>query len=170
MYMDFVGCAWGIRYIGYMMACFHAANSSCSFLSGWLVKYVDRLYIFIFAGLLHASTLLAMFFWHPTPDHAWAFFVVAGAWGICDAVWQAQVNGLLGVLSEGKEEAAFSAYKVTESVGFVLAYFISSRLCTVYKLGILMALLLSGVTAYFVLEFLLRKKRVSTRDRRSEKS
>ncbi|CAG0902328.1 unnamed protein product, partial [Darwinula stevensoni] len=166
---DFVGCAWGIRYIGYMMACFHAANSSCSFLSGWLVKYVDRLYIFIFAGLLHASTLLALFFWHPSPDHAWAFFVVAGAWGICDAVWQAQVNGLLGVLSKGKEKEAFSAYKVTESLGFVVAFFISSRLCTVYKLSLLVAFLVLGMIAYFILEYIEAKSSRETKLKKEDR-
>jgi hypothetical protein len=31
--------------------------------------------------------------WKPTPDNPVVFFIIAGIWGIADAIWQTQING-----------------------------------------------------------------------------
>lgn len=34
-----------------------------------------------------------MLFWRPHPDNKLVFYVIAGLWGVGDAVWQTQING-----------------------------------------------------------------------------
>ena len=49
-------------------------------------------------------------------------FVLAALWGIADAIWQTQINALYGNLFPSKEEAAFSNYRLWESLGFVISF------------------------------------------------
>ena len=49
-------------------------------------------------------------------------FVLAALWGVGDAIWQTQINALYGVLFASQEEAAFSNYRLWESIGFLIAF------------------------------------------------
>ena len=49
-------------------------------------------------------------------------YVLAALWGVGDAIWQTQINALYGVLFASKEEAAFSNYRLWESIGFIVAF------------------------------------------------
>ena len=49
-------------------------------------------------------------------------YVMAGMWGIGDGIWQTQINALYGVLFYSQEEAAFSNYRLWESLGFVISF------------------------------------------------
>ena len=50
-------------------------------------------------------------------------------------------------------EAAFSNYRLWESLGFVIAFAYSSYLCTRIKLGVLTAMLLLGMLGYIYIEY-----------------
>jgi hypothetical protein len=49
-------------------------------------------------------------------------YVLAALWGAADAIWQTQINALYGVLFAKNEEAAFSNYRLWESLGFLFAF------------------------------------------------
>lgn len=49
--------------------------------------------IFIFGALVNVAMIIVMLVWIPDPDSPIMFFVVAGFWGIGDAIWQTQING-----------------------------------------------------------------------------
>ena len=49
-------------------------------------------------------------------------YLVAALWGIADAIWQTQITSLYGVLFAKNEEAAFSNYRLWESLGFLFAF------------------------------------------------
>ncbi len=49
-------------------------------------------------------------------------YVLAALWGVADAIWQTQINALYGVLFAKNEEAAFSNYRLWESLGFLFAF------------------------------------------------
>ena len=51
-----------------------------------------------------------------------AVFILAALWGVGDAIWQTQINALYGILFPSKEEAAFSNYRLWESIGFIIAF------------------------------------------------
>ncbi|GLH03530.1 UNC93-like protein [Gryllus bimaculatus] len=89
----FVSCAWGIRYIGYVMICYGAANSAAALVGGWAVKATGRPPVVLTAAVLHSALLLGLLHWRPHPDDAPLFFALAAVWGACDGVWNVQVNG-----------------------------------------------------------------------------
>jgi hypothetical protein len=68
-----------------------------------------------------------------------------------------------GVIFKSEEEAAFSNYRLWESLGFAIAYAYSNYICTGVKLYLLLIYLSFGVSGYGLIEFGLRtgeKKKV----------
>lgn len=125
-----------------------------------------------------------MLFWRPHPENPLIFFAIAGLWGVGDAVWQTQINGMLfihrwylwcyfesfqflmsissaglyGLLFRRNKEAAFSNYRLWESAGFVIAYAYSTTLCARMKLYVLFGNLVLGVIGYIIVEIRHRRK------------
>ncbi|KAI4797980.1 hypothetical protein KUCAC02_024723 [Chaenocephalus aceratus] len=134
---NYVTCALGIHYVGYVMMCFGATNSVCSFLFGRLARYTGRAALLLFAALTNFSCIIALLFWRPHPDQLPIFFVFPALWGMADAIWQTQTN-----------EAAFANYRMWESLGFVIAFAYSTSLCLETKLYILLSFLVLTVITY----------------------
>lgn len=59
-----------------------------------------------------------------------------------------------------ESEAAFSNYRLWESVGFIIAYAYSAFICTSVKAYILTGVLVLGMTGYFITENNIRKAKV----------
>uniref|UniRef100_A0A8C5DPI0 Protein unc-93 homolog A n=1 Tax=Gouania willdenowi TaxID=441366 RepID=A0A8C5DPI0_GOUWI len=150
---NYVTCALGIHYIGFVMMCFAAVNSVCSFLFGKLAQYTGRMALFTLAAVANFSCIIALLFWRPHPDQMPVFFVFPALWGMADAIWQTQTNALYGILFQKDKEAAFANYRMWESLGFVLAFAYSSFLCLEYKLYILLAMLVLAFITYPIVEF-----------------
>ncbi|XP_078226979.1 protein unc-93 homolog A isoform X4 [Callithrix jacchus] len=68
---SYVTCALGIQFVGYVMICFSAADALCSVLCGKVSQYAGRVALY-----------------------------VLGLWGVADAVWQTQNNGIKKQLKE----------------------------------------------------------------------
>ncbi|XP_011868650.1 PREDICTED: UNC93-like protein [Vollenhovia emeryi] len=150
---SFVSCAWGISNIGYVMICFGVTNAIAALATGAIVKLTGRKPVMIFAFCLHLSLFIYMLQWKPTPDQGIIFFLLSGLWGVCDSVWLVQVNALSGILFPGREEAAFSNFRLWESTGSVITYVYSPYLCTGTKLYILIGILCVGIVGYGVIEW-----------------
>lgn len=154
----YVSCALGIRSIGYVMICFGVVNAICSLIFGTMMKYIGRFPILIMGAALHLGLVVWLLIWKPHPESPTAFFVISGLWGVGDAVWQTQINGLYGTLFRRNKEAAFSNYRLWESAGFVVAYAYSNHLCARMKLYVMLVVLLIGVAGYIVVEILHKRK------------
>nr|XP_061806424.1 protein unc-93 homolog A-like [Nerophis lumbriciformis] len=150
---NYVTCALGIHYVGFVMMCFGASNSLCSFLFGRLARYTGRALLFLLAAVANFSCIIALLFWRPHPDELGIFFVFPALWGMADAVWQTQTNALYGILFPADKEAAFANYRMWESLGFVIAFAYSTFLCLEYKLYILLTVLLLTAVTYPVVEY-----------------
>lgn len=61
-------------------------------------------------------------------------------------------SGLYGTLFRRNKEAAFSNYRLWESVGFVIAYAYSTHLCCRMKLYVQLTILLAGFILYVIVE------------------
>jgi hypothetical protein len=61
------------------------------------------------------------------------------------------------VLFPKSEEAAFSNYRLWESVGFIIAFAYSQYICVDAKLYVLVAILSLGMAGYGVVEVLQRR-------------
>ena len=53
----------------------------------------SRIPVFIFGAAVNIGLIAAMYVWVPHPDEKIVFFVIAGLWGVADAIWQTQING-----------------------------------------------------------------------------
>ncbi|XP_072767165.1 UNC93-like protein [Anoplolepis gracilipes] len=154
----YISCALGVHRVGYVMICFGVVNAGCSLLFGSLMKFVGRQPLMALGAIVHASLVVVLLMWKPHPENPYVFYSVSGLWGVGDAVWQTQVNGLYGTLFRRNKEAAFSNYRLWESAGFVIAYAYSTHLCARMKLYVLLTVLITGTTGYIIVELLHRRK------------
>ncbi|XP_074541238.1 protein unc-93 homolog A isoform X1 [Halichoeres trimaculatus] len=150
---NYVTCALGIHYVGFIMMCFGATNSICSFLFGRLAQYVGRATLFLLAALSNLGVVIALLYWRPHPEELPVFFVFPALWGMADAIWQTQTNALYGILFPRDKEAAFANYRMWESLGFVIAFAYSTFLCLEHKLYILLTVLVLTVITYPIVEY-----------------
>ncbi|XP_003702461.1 UNC93-like protein [Megachile rotundata] len=154
----YISCALGVHKVGYVMICFGVVNAACSLLFGSLMKFVGRQPLMVLGAIVHVSLVVVLLHWKPNPENPYVFYSVSGLWGVGDAVWQTQVNGLYGTLFRRNKEAAFSNYRLWESAGFVIAYAYSTHLCARMKLYVMLTVLLVGTMGYFIVELLHRRK------------
>ncbi|XP_029172608.1 UNC93-like protein [Nylanderia fulva] len=154
----YISCALGVHRVGYVMICFGVVNAGCSLLFGSIMKFVGRQPLMALGAIVHASLIVVLLIWKPHPDNPYVFYSVSGLWGVGDAVWQTQVNGLYGTLFRRNKEAAFSNYRLWESAGFVIAYAYSTHLCARMKLYVMLTVLIIGTIGYIIVELLHRRK------------
>ncbi|XP_045447914.1 UNC93-like protein [Melitaea cinxia] len=150
----FVGCAYGISNIGFVMICFGVFNALAAPVAGAVVKLTGRYPVMLTALLLNLCLLSSLILWRPDPDQWLLFFVLAAIWGIADAVWLVQVNALSGILFPGNEEAAYSNFRLWEATGSVLSYASAPYLCVRTRLYILLGLLILGFGGYTTIEMM----------------
>lgn len=155
----YVSCALGIPSVGYVMICFGVVNAVCSVVFGTLMKYIGRFPLMALGAIVHAVLVIILLYWRPHPDFPLVFFAISGLWGVGDAVWQTQVNGLYGTLFRRNKEAAFSNYRLWESAGFVVAYAYSTHLCARMKLYVMLTVLIIGSVGYCIVEILHKRKK-----------
>ncbi|XP_052817426.1 protein unc-93 homolog A-like isoform X2 [Mya arenaria] len=161
---SYVSCSVGIWNVGYVMICYGVVDAFCSFTFGRLVQYVGHIPFFILAFVVHISCQITLLLWLPNPDQFYVFFILAAMWGIGDAVIQTQVNALYGWLFSDNPEAAFSNYRLWESVGFIIAFGYSFNLCTSVKLYFCIGNLVVGMVLYGVVEVLQRRSKSKSFD------
>ncbi|XP_023230363.1 UNC93-like protein isoform X1 [Centruroides sculpturatus] len=148
----YIACSLGVYRIGLVAICFGVVNALVSLASGPLVKLIGRMAIFLIATAANLATVISLLYWKPKPDAIVIYFVIAGVWGLADAVWQTQINAFYGILFKNNEEAAFSNYRMWESIGFSIAFAYSSYLCVELKIYILLGFLIVGIIGYLIIE------------------
>ncbi|NXQ58864.1 UN93A protein, partial [Anthoscopus minutus] len=159
---EYMTCALGIQYVGYMMICFAGVNSLCSLLFGKISQFTGRKLLFALAAVMNTACMIALLLWKPHPKQLPVFFVIPALWGLSDAVWQTQTNAIYGILFEKNMEAAFANYRLWESVGFVIAFAYSTKLQVYVKIYILLSVLVLSMVTYGVVEYLETKSSPGT--------
>jgi len=154
----YVSCGLGVHMVGYVMICFGACDALCSIAFTPLVKRIGRVPVFTLAAVVNGVAIAVMMLWTPHPDQLGVFFLIPALWGISDAVWQTQINALYGVVFPGQSEAAFSNYRLWESLGFIINYATQGALCNTNKLYIVIAFLCVGIAGYYTVEVMERRK------------
>ncbi|CAH2048730.1 unnamed protein product, partial [Iphiclides podalirius] len=167
----FVSCVIGTGNIGFVMITFGIANAVGCIVTGYISKvgkYTEpgrvlavtgRFPLICMAVILQAGLLVSILTWKPHPGDAYLLYVIAVLWGLCDSVWIIQINAYYGVLFPGREEAAFSSYRLWESFGYIIAYVMSPYLRAEAKIYLLIAMMTVGTTCYFVVEYMDRRKK-----------
>ncbi|XP_046556131.1 UNC93-like protein [Haliotis rubra] len=160
---SFITCTLGIHYVGYIMICYGVVDALCSFLFGQLVKNVGHIPFFVLAFVLHGSCQIVFLLWDPDGTSLYVYYVIAGIWGMGDAVVQTQINALYGLLFKDNVEAGFANYRLWESIGFIIQYAYNDYICTSTKLYISIAILLTGMIGYAIVEILHRREETSAK-------
>ena len=62
------------------------------------------------------------------------------------------ITAFYGVIFPAEEEAAFSNYRLWESIGFIIAYAYSTSICVDAKLYVLIGVLAAGMAGYLIIE------------------
>ncbi|XP_064468881.1 protein unc-93 homolog A-like [Ornithodoros turicata] len=149
----FISCSWGVPYVGFVMVWYGVADSLGSVTFGFMVKIVGRIPLMLMAALMNSAAMIAMLKWHPTPTESHNYFVIAIIWGIADSSWQTQLNALYGVLFSRRRNAAFSNYRLWESMGFIVMFSVQSTLRLYVKIVVLMTMLVVATIGYLVVEY-----------------
>ncbi|XP_030372699.1 UNC93-like protein [Scaptodrosophila lebanonensis] len=154
----YVACALGVEMIGYVMITWGVVDSISCFVFGFSMEYIGRTIIIFIGATVNILLIGFKLHWRPTPDTPVVFYALAGLWGVGDAVWVTQINGFYGLLFRRHKEAAFSNYRLFESLGFVLGFSYSSLLCIREKLYVLLLNLTLGLIGYLAVEVLFQNK------------
>jgi len=156
----FVTCAYGAHTVGRVLIVYGVCDALGSIGFGYIIKVVGRIPIFIFGACINFTVIAVMLSWTPTNSTLWVVYVLAGLWGIGDAIWQTQINSLYGCLFPNDEEAAFSNYRLWESMGFIFAFITNATgVCVMEKIFCTIAFLVCGMTGYLAVELIVHKKR-----------
>lgn len=75
------------------MICFGVCNGIAAIFVGAIVKVTGRSPVVACALALHVALIVTLLVWDPATGSRLTFFVMAGLWGIADAVWLVQING-----------------------------------------------------------------------------
>lgn len=149
---SFVTCTVGVGWVGFVMICYGCTNAIFSLFWGRLAKLTGRVFIVLTGTVIFAVLIVVLLTWTPTEDKLWVMFLLAALWGVADAVWQTQINAIYGALFPSDQQAAFSNYRLWESLGFTLSFAYSNFLCVWTKLTILAAMLGLGTIGYGIIE------------------
>jgi len=155
----FVTCAYGVHTVGRVLILFGVCDALASIGFGFIIKKVGRMPIFILGACLNALVIIVMLSWTPTQSTLGVVYFLAALWGIGDAIWQTQINALYGCLFANDEEAAFSNYRLWESMGFLFAFITNATgVCVFPKIITTIVFLVLGMVGYFIVEYLERGK------------
>ncbi|XP_069973711.1 UNC93-like protein isoform X2 [Penaeus vannamei] len=153
----YVSCGLGVHMVGYVMICYGVCDAVCSVSFSPLVKMIGRVRVFSVGAVINLVIIITLRYWMPHPDDFLVFFVMAALWGVSDAVWQTQINAFYGVIFPGESEAAFSNYRLWESLGFIFAYVGSTTTCVDLKTTNLIISLVFGIVGYYAIEVIERR-------------
>ena len=149
--------------VGFVMIVYGVVDSISSYVSGKLCKKIGRFSIILSGGLLNIGIVISLLVWIDCKRHPTAvLFTAAALWGVVDAISNTQTVGLFGVLFTNNQEAAFGAYRLWQSVGFVVSFAYSDALKDSLdtKLYIILGVLCISMVGYIVMEIVRKKFKV----------
>ena len=76
------------------LICYGIADVLGSYGFGFVVKYIGRIPCFAIASVINYAMIFTMLFWQPNSQQVYVLFIIAAFWGLADAVWQTQINGV----------------------------------------------------------------------------
>jgi len=164
---SFVTCAYGVQTVGRVIVCYGVCDAISSATMGYMIKIFGREKIFSFAAVLNVICMIIAFSWRLTGFSAYVAYLVACMWGMSDGIWQTQVNALYGILFPSNAEAAFSNYRLWESLGFVVAFITAAaNVCAEPKMIFVCFVLVAGLAGYFACEKLIWDEEREAREAR----
>ncbi|XP_077988187.1 protein unc-93 homolog A-like [Glandiceps talaboti] len=150
---SYVSCVIGVDMVGYVMICYGVSDALFSVSAGYIAKYIGRVSLVAIGAIVNLVLIIVLLLWEPQEDQTPIFFTIAAIWGLADAIWQTEITSVYGILFSDNQQAAYSNYRLWESIGFATSFAYSLFLCVYIKLYILVGCLTLGVLLYFIVEY-----------------
>lgn len=100
-----------------------------------------------------------LFCWKPSTDDSALFYVIAAAWGACNAVWETLLFALITLTHVGHVVAVSARIQSLRYVGMAVTFAAHGVLCEQAKITIMFVLLCVAVVPYGLLEVRLEAQR-----------
>ena len=94
----YISCIFGVGDVGWVLITYGVCDAICSLCFGVIVKYTGRPPIYIFGAAINLTVIITLLTWSPDEQKEYVFFILAGMWGVADAVWQTQINGKSSII------------------------------------------------------------------------
>ncbi|CAF1494994.1 unnamed protein product [Adineta ricciae] len=118
----FITCLVGIRFIGLILIGNGICTALSSYIFGRLVKCIGRIGCILIAATIDYSMIIFMYFWEPKDNQMYILFIVAGLWGVADAVWQSQIIATYIVLHSERDPTVLAKYRLWKAIGSLVTY------------------------------------------------
>lgn len=90
---SYVACGWGISAVGFVTTCYGIVSAVMDISSGFLVKCMTRMPVFLLAAASHFAMFFTLLFVKPDTGNFTLFFSLSGVYGIGASVWWSQITG-----------------------------------------------------------------------------
>lgn len=154
----------GVNSIGKILISGGITNAAMSFCQKWITQWTGRVPLFTAAYAINIGVIVTWLLWRPDPSTPYIFSIISVMWAFCDSIFHCQINALYGILFPTAEEAAFSNYRLWESLGLALAYLASNHLCIRPKLYILIVVATVGTICYYIVEYKVYRSKKIVKD------
>ena len=135
----------GVHEIGLVMSVFGLGDGLACLLFGKLSDWVGRPPIIAYGVVVHALIFLFLLTWSVHANAHTVLYTVAWFYGTADAAFCTQIYAIIGVRFPNDMEAAFSTYRMWNSIGMAAAFYASAHWA--WHLKVVFLILLVGVSA-----------------------
>lgn len=111
------------------------------------------------AFFFQACLLLVLSRWKPSQDDSALFYVIAAAWGACNAIWETLLFALISLTHVNSIAQISSILQAFRFLGLGLTFAAHGFLCENPKILILFILLVISVIPYAMLEIRMEGQR-----------
>lgn len=109
--------------------------------------------------------LLVLSRWKPSLDDSALFYVIAGCWGACNAMWETLQFALITLTHTSHVIEVTSPLQALRYLGLGLTFALHGFLCENVKILVLVILLVITVIPYGMLEIRLEAQRKSQKEK-----
>ena len=158
----------GSSNLGFVMCAFGVADALGSTVVGKLSDVVGRMPVILGGAALQAGLSVWLLLTNGTAGAAagsvdgavlggsfgaWPrLLLLAAGWGLGDAVWNTLISSMMGTCYGDKTEAAFSNFKLWQSLAASLCFFLQSKVIIINQLYIIVGTLAVAIVCYLIAE------------------
>ncbi|KAF6017890.1 UNC93A [Bugula neritina] len=157
----YITCPLGKQWVGYVAICYGVVDAFSSAFFGKLAQFTGRVPIMVLGLLSHLSLAVALLYVNTSDLKTYVYFVIAGFWGMGDAIWSTNFSAFYGVLFKENSKAGFANFRMWQAVGPILSFGYQSQLCLPIKVYILIGTLIVGFAGYVTVEVLEKRKSIT---------
>ncbi|XP_022196896.2 protein unc-93 homolog A [Nilaparvata lugens] len=156
MYSDFtesyVLCSLSMDNVGMVFFSLAILQAIAGFTLSMLLQHVKRYMVIGMGFAFHACLLMVLVIWKPAGDDPALIYVIAAAWGVCNAVWDTLSFGLMMSSYHDSWQGPVAHSYIFRYSGLALAFVFHGLLCNETKLYCLAVALVLCVAPYTWLE------------------